>query len=227
MTGNGKPGEEPPTTPQGVPEQGWQQPVNGEEPTRGQMRYQDPESTTPREPTLAEQRARKAAEQRRQEAEAAARAEAERKTQARRRVLIGGGATVGVVALVAAFYTGSAYSAEANAATAVCSSTDQANQTTAEADQDCDENYVRTHGGHYDSHTGLFFLPFFLPGGGTGWHQYRYSYMPSGSTIPSPGQRISTPNFTKPDASTMVKTRSGSTIQRGGFGISGKSGSGS
>lgn len=222
MTENGKAGENIPADGESGPAAA---PESGD--ARGTMRFQDPETTTPREPTLAEQRARIAAERRQEAAYEAELAEAERKSQLRRRIMIGSGATVGVVALVAAFYSAAAYSQEANAETATCT-TDQSGQTIVDQDQNCDERYVNSHGGHYDSHTGMFFMPFFLPGGGLGgYHQYRYSYSPAGTTIPPVGQRMSTPNFTKPDSGTTVRTKSGSTVQRGGFGISSKSGSGS
>jgi hypothetical protein len=228
MTEDGKPladdngperREEPPTTPEGIP----QQPGEGTG-ARGHMRYQEPGSTTPREPTLAEKKARERAEQRRAEQAAAQLAEAEKKTQVRRRVMIGGGATVGVVALVAAFYTGTAYSAERDRMLATCTGDDNG-RVVAQPDEYCDENYVRSHG-HYDSHSGLWLMPLFLGGGRFGGDsQYRYSYSPSGTATASPGQTVSNPNFTKPDASTKVTTKSGTTIQRGGFGLGSKSGS--
>lgn len=205
-------------TPSGTPR------PDGDERPRGTIRYQDPDFTTPREPTLAEQRAREQAEHRREAEAAAELAAAERKTRVRRRVMIGGGVTVGVVALVSAFYTAAAYGADRDAEIATCTG-QEGNQTVAEQDQLCDDNYVTSHGGHIDHDTGMYFMPIILPGGGFGgWNQYRYSYSPSGSTIPAPGQTVSTPNFTKPSSGTKVSTRSGTTIQRGGFGISSKSG---
>lgn len=244
MSDNGKPGagvpggnqpggDQPsvnqPTTPQEQPDQPGSapQPPHAGESDRGTMRFQDPQSTTPREPTLAEQRARIAAEQRQQAAHDAEVAEAARKSDVRRRIMIGSGATVGVVALVAAFYSAAAYSQEASAETAACTN-DNHGQYTVDRDEFCDEHYVTTHQGYVDHHTGMLFMPIFLPGGGIGgYNQYRYSYWPAGSSIPTVGQRVSTPNFTKPDTGTTVKTRAGSTIQRGGFGISNKGGSGS
>jgi hypothetical protein len=210
---------QPPTVP-------WETPHGEGEPhRRGEVRYQDPSSTTPREPTLAEQRARERAERRREEETAAELAEEKRRTALRRRVMIGGGATVGVVALVAAFYSAAAYREERNAMTAACSH-DQGSQTVAEQDQLCDQNYVTSHGGYVDH--GVYFMPIFLPGGRIGgWNQYRYSYFPSGARIPSPGQTISHPDFTAPSSGTKVSTSSGSVIERGGFGIGSRGGSGS
>jgi hypothetical protein len=239
MTDEGKPvagdgqkeHDEPPTTPQGIPQQGDAGTAdtsgNGSddsESRRGQVRFQDPDSATPREPTLAERRARIAAEKRREEQEAAELEAAERRTRLRRRVMVGSGATVGVVALVAAFYSGSAYSEERDAMTATCTATNPQNgEVIAQPDEYCDENYARTHGGVYDHVGGFWVMPMFFGGGGPG--QYRYSYTPSGVGSPAPGQAVSTPNFTQPGAGTKVATKSGATIQRGGFGIGGKSGS--
>lgn len=190
---------------------------------QGRIRYQDPQSTTPREPTLAEQKARQMAEQRRVEAERAEQAAAAAKTAKRRKVLIGGGATVGVVALVAAMYSASEVSAQASAATEYCA-TDQSGQPgNRDLDEYCDENYVHSHGGY--SSGGMFFMPIFLPGGGIGgYHSYRYAYTPAGATAPPIGSPASGSTFTKPSGSTVKNTK-GSTVQRGGFGISSKSGS--
>ncbi|GAB2653079.1 hypothetical protein GCM10027271_09170 [Saccharopolyspora gloriosae] len=187
---------------------------------RGRMRYQD-ESTTPREPTLAEKRARIAAEKRQEEQAQAALAEQESKTQKRRRVMVGGGVTVGVVALVAAFYSGSAYSAEQNAVQEYCAAEKQGE--VAQNPDLCDENYVREQGGY--SSGGMFFMPIFLPGGGIGgYNSYRYGYTPPGAPAPTPGQTVSGGSFNKP-ADANIKNTKGQTVQRGGFGISNKSGS--
>lgn len=217
MTENGKPmadGENP---------QGSGENESEESVQRGRMRFQDPDSTTPREPTLAEQRARIAAERRREEQQAAELAAAERKTQTRRRVMVGSGATVGVVALVAAFYSGAAYSAEKNAVTQYCAA-EQGGQAVAQEENLCDEDYVASQGGY--SSGGMFFMPIFLPGGGIGgYNQYRYGYTAPGASAPSVGSTVSGPNFTKP-ADANIKNTKGTTVQRGGFGIGNKSGSG-
>ncbi|QUH05689.1 hypothetical protein HUO13_00775 [Saccharopolyspora erythraea] len=212
MADDDKPqGQEPTTTP-----------GDGEQ-RRGQMRYQDPESTAPREPTLAEQRARIAAEKRREEKQAAELAEAERKTRTRRRVMIGGGATVGVVALVAAFYT----AAQPEEYTQTCTAPNPQGQLVAVDDEMCTEGYAQSHGGHYNHSTGMFFMPFFIGGSPIGPPvQYRHSYTPSGTAAPTVGQPVSSPNFTKPEGAT-IKDSKGSTVSRGGFGINNKSGSGS
>jgi hypothetical protein len=177
------------------------------------MRFQDAESTKPREPTLAEQRARRKAlleEEQREEAEARAREVAERKAATRRKALIGGGVTVGLVGLVATWYL----VGTPNEVNAVC--TDQSG--TVMPDNDCDETYLASQGGYYNSGTGFWILP--LPGGGYG--QYRYNYGGTGAV----GTRVAGGSYTKPSSGTTVKTSSGKTVQRGGFGISGKSSGG-
>jgi len=185
-----------------------------EQPKRGRMSFQDPETTKAREPTLAEQRARRKAmedEAERELAEAAERVQVERKAKTRRRILIGSGVTVGVAALVAVWYQ----AATPNEVTANCVGS---NDTLASDENVCDENYVTSHGGY---HSGGFF---FLPIVGGGYSQYHYNY---GGTV-GPGGRVSGGTLTAPSGRTTVKTSSGKTVQRGGFGISsgGKSGSG-
>ncbi|WP_243790854.1 hypothetical protein [Saccharopolyspora gloriosae] len=190
---------------------------------RGRMRYQD-DSTAPREPTLAEKRARIAAEKRQEEQAQAALAEQESKTQKRRRVMVGGGVTVGVVALVAAFYSGSAYSAEQNAVHEYCAAEKQGQ--VADDPNLCDENYVQSHGGY--SSGGMMFMPIFLPGTNIPSGQmnsYRYGYTQPGAPAPTPGSSVPAgSSFNKP-ADANIKNSKGQTVQRGGFGISNKSGS--
>lgn len=218
MTENGKPVSDN-ERPQGdsSPDEPTQQvPADAQ----GRIRYQDPDSTTPREPTLAEQKARQMAEQRRAEAERAEQAAAAAKTAKRRKMLIGGGATVGVVALVAAMYTASEVSAEANASQQYCA-TDQNGQAIAAPPEHCDENYVRSQGGYVDHSSGFIFMPLFFGGP---MQSYRYAYTPAGTAAPSVGSTVAGSSFNKP-AGTTIKDTKGSTIQRGGFGISSKSGS--
>ncbi|MDA3630926.1 hypothetical protein [Saccharopolyspora oryzae] len=215
--GEGTPPPNPPTQPE-------QQPTAG--PQQGRIRYQDPDSTTPREPTLAEQRARIAAEKRRAEQERAELEAAEKKSQNRRRLMIGGGVTVGVVALVAAMYSASEVSNEASASEQYCA-TDQSGQPGVRDNDDfCNEQYVTSHGGHMGS-GGMFFMPIFLPGTtipSGQYSSYRYAYTPAGVSAPPVGSPASGSSFTKPSGST-IKDTSGKTIQRGGFGINNKSGS--
>lgn len=178
---------------------------------RGSMRFQDAESATPREPTLAEQRARKKAAEQEREREAARQQEAEaaeHKAEVRRKVLIGGGVTVGLVGLVAGWYAVAA----PEEVTAVCT---DANGTVVENDEYCDRDYVTSHGGYYSG--GFLFLP--MPGGG--YQQYRYNYGGTGAV----GSTVRGGSYTRP-AAASISTPSGKTIQRGGFGISGSSGFG-
>ena len=175
----------------------------------GTMRFQD-EHTRPRPPSVAEQRARREAE-----AEFAAReAAAGAKNATRRRVMIGTGVTVGVAALVGAWYL----LASPTTVSAQCTVAGTGGDAdTIVADQNCDPDYANTHGGYVSN--GFIFLP--LPGGG--YRQYHYYY---GGTTGTIGQRATGGSFTAPSNAT-VKTPSGKTVQRGGFGITGKSGGGS
>ncbi|WP_235783675.1 hypothetical protein [Amycolatopsis orientalis] len=183
-----------------------------EPPKRGSMRFQD-ETTQARQPSLAEQRARQQAlaDQERQEALAAEAARAaEKKSSTKKKLLIGTGVTVGLVGLVATFYT----VAKPENVTAVCTTKDEI----VDNDQNCDENYVRSHGGY--SSGGFFFIP--IGGIGGPMQSYRYNYGGSGAI----GQRVSGGSYDPPSSRANVSTKSGKTVQRGGFGISGKSGSG-
>lgn len=172
---------------------------------RGTMRFQDA-GTAPRPPSLAEQRARIAAEQER----AAARAEADRVNRGRRRVMIGGGVTVGIVALIGATYL----LGVPQDVTARCTISGGTDDSTVVGDNYCDPNYAASHGGFVRD--GLIFIPY-----GTGFRQYHYYYGGTGAL----GQRVSGGSFTAPSHAT-IRTGSGSTIQRGGFGISGRGGTG-
>lgn len=184
-----------------------------DQPKRGSMRFQDAENTTPREPTLAEQRARRqalAAERDREIADQQARAEAERKASTKRKVLIGSGVTVGLVGLVAAWYI----AATPDEVTATCTTSDD---IVTDNDDYCDEGYATSHGGYYNHSTGFMFIP--IPGGG--YNQYHYNYGGTGA----PGQKISGGSYTAP-SNANVTTKSGKSVQRGGFGISNKGSSG-
>ncbi|MFL6142786.1 MAG: hypothetical protein ACJ72N_13075 [Labedaea sp.] len=178
------------------------------EPQRGKIRFQDPETSRPRPPTIGEQRARRKALEREAEEETAL-AEAERKSKTRRRVLIGSGVTVGVVALVSVWYS----AARPTEVSANCVAN---NDVLASDENVCDENYVRDHHGYVSN--GIFFLP--IAGGG--YSQYHYNY---GGTV-GPGGRVSGGSIAAPSAKVTVRTPSGKTVQRGGFGVSGGSKSG-
>jgi hypothetical protein len=168
---------------------------------RGAMRYQDPGTARPRPPSLAEQRARQVAERERRQREIAEAEAAVRKGKLRRRLLIGGGVTVGVVALVSIWYAAS----RPKEVTAYCVADDDV----VSDDNYCDERYVNTGGGYYSG--GFFFV---------GGRQYHYHY--GGNPTPL-GQRITGGSTVRPQGANIT-TRTGKSIQRGGFGI--RSGSG-
>lgn len=177
-----------------------QGPTSSQRP-RGQIRYQDPATATPRPPTLGEQLARQRAEAEEHERELAERERAHRRSRTRRRIMIGSGVGVGLVALVAAGYT----VASPQQVTASCVSD---GDNVINSDQNCDEGYVQSHGGTFVG--GVFFLS---------GHTYRYYYGGSGR----PGQVATGGTYVRPP-SAHVSTPSGKTIQRGGFGIRGGSG---
>ncbi|WP_410667287.1 hypothetical protein [Amycolatopsis sp. cmx-4-68] len=176
-----------------------------EPPKRGSMRFQD-SNTRPKDLSLAEQRARQQALAQEERDEELAR-QSDAKASTRRKILIGSGVTVGLVGLVATFYT----VAKPNNVTAVCTDASGVVQN----DDNCDEHYVSSHGGHYSG--GFWFIPI----GGGGYNSYRYNYGGTGVV----GQRVSGGSYDPPSSRTNVNTKSGKSVQRGGFGISGKSGS--
>jgi hypothetical protein len=181
----------------------------GDEPRRGSVRFQDPGTTKPREPTLAEQRARRRALQRESEEAVAEREAAEGKSRTRRKIFIGGGVAVGVVAMVATWYA----AATPDEVSATCVGPgDQVAPGANSGDDNCDENYVRSHGGYYDNYSHTYFIPF-----GGGYTQYHYYY---GGSV-GPGGHVSGGSYTAPSSNTKVTSKSGKTVQRGGFGVSG------
>jgi type II secretory pathway pseudopilin PulG len=178
---------------------------------QGTMRFQD-ESTKPRPPTLAEARARQQAQEAEQEAAIQAEQEAianEERRRHRKRVMIGAGVTVGIVAVIGGLYLAN----QSNDVTARCTVNGGTDSGTVVQDQYCDEDYVTSHGGYLNN--GIIFLP--IPGGG--YSQYHYYYGGSGNV----GQRVSGGSYTQPSNAT-IKTNSGSTVSRGGLGVSGKTG---
>ena len=182
-----------------------------ETPRRGRIRQQD-ENTTPREPTLAERRARERAERRkRQEEEERLTAEAAGRKK-RKRILIGAGVTVGVVALIAVGYSAAQPEEEIEA-----HCVDDAGVVV--DDSNCAvpaENTTASGGGG-----GFAFFPIFL---GAGGRQYHYNYGGTGGI----GQTVSGGTTTVPRDGTPVRTSSGSsTVTRGGLGVSKSSTGGS
>jgi hypothetical protein len=188
-----------------------------EEPARGRMRFQD-ESTTPREPTLAERRARQQAARRAEEAERLEAEEHERGRKKRKRILVGAGVTVGVVALIAVGYSVAAPDDEVRA------------QCVDDQGVIADESNCVTPAASSGGYYGGGFFPIFIGGGGG---QYHYNYGGSGSI----GERVQGGTTTVPKGNTRVTTSSGRTIagpsrsdsvSRGGLGVSrGGSSSGS
>lgn len=172
---------------------------------RGRMRYQDPDSAQPREPSVAEQRARRKAEEREAARVQAEQEEAERKADRNRKLKIGGGVTVGIAALVGAWYLSTP--SESETVTARCAQADGEDKGKVADEKKCDRDYVESHGGHVGA-GGLLLLP--LATGGFG--QYHYNY---GGTVQN--GHVVGGSTTKPKGKT-VKTGSGKTIQRGGFG---------
>jgi hypothetical protein len=172
-------------------------------PSGGSVEFQNAETTRPRAPTPAELRAReKFAKKQREDEEA--RLEAEAKRHKRNRRLIGAGVGIGVVGVVA----GLGYWAFSGpTVTAQCVREDTNGQPVIVPDDYCTNHTAGLNG-------------FFFYGG----HQYRYYYGSSGSI----GQRPIGGSTSAPSGST-VKTRSGTTIQRGGLGgkLSGGKGGGS
>jgi hypothetical protein len=169
----------------------------------GSVEFQDAETTRPRAPTPAELRAREKFAKKQRELEDA-RLEAEAKRRKRNRRLIGAGAGVGVVAVVAGL---GYWALSAPTVTAQCAREDTNGQPVIVPDSYCTDHTAGLNG-------------FFFYGG----HQYRYYYGSSGSL----GQRPIGGSTTAPSGST-VKTKSGTTIQRGGLGgkLSGGKGGGS
>jgi hypothetical protein len=172
-------------------------------PSGGSVEYQDAQTTRPRAPTPAELRAREKFAKKQQEAEEA-RLEAEAKRRKRNRRLIGTGAGIGVVGVVAGL---GYWAMSAPTVSAQCVRDDTNGQPVIVPDSYCT--------GHTAGLNGFFFY---------GGHQYRYYYGSSGSI----GQRPFGGTTTAPRGAT-IKTKSGSTIQRGGLGgkLSGGKGGGS
>jgi hypothetical protein len=168
------------------------------------MRFQD-ETTRPREPTLAERKAREQAERRQREADAQAAADAERSRTRRKRILIGAGVTVGLVAVIAIGYSISQPDEEVTAHCVDDSGVvvDDANCVTPAASS---------------SHYGGAFVPIFIGAGGA---QYHYNYGGSGSI----GQPVSGGTTTVPRDTTHVTTASGKSVSGGSASSSGGSGS--
>lgn len=181
--------------------------------SRGRVRYQDPENTKPREPTVAEQRARREAQRRERAQRDAAEAAEQRKKKLRKRVLVGGGVAVGVVALVAVVYAAS----QPDEVEAQCVDP----QGVVVPDENCGGSQ---QGGYYNS-SGVF-VPIFIGGFG---NQYHYNYgsrspvgtVAQGGTTAPPAAGTSVRSGTS--GSSLGSTSSSGTVSRGGLGVGGSS----
>lgn len=191
----------------------------GAQPGAGRMRFQD-ETTVPREPTLAERRAREQAARREEQAQRQRAEDEQRSRVKRKRILVGAGVTVGVVALVAAGYSLAKPDEEV-----VAQCVDEASGLVVD-ESNC-VTPASTNGTYYG---GGGFYPIFIGGGG---RQYRYNYggtgaigQPStgGTVVPREGTRVTTPSGRV--LSGGSKAGSGS-VTRGGLGVSNNGSSGS
>ncbi|MGW5310118.1 hypothetical protein ACWEVD_30640 [Nocardia thailandica] len=200
-------GAEPPVAPGGAEQQA------DAGPRPGRVSRQEAGVTRPRPPTVAEARARDKARKQAEAAERAAAAAAEAKKRTRKRVMIGGVAVVGVAALVGGGYLAYRALTAPDQVTASCIQVDQNGQEIVVPDDQCNSANPRFVGDNSGGHGNLIIL---------GWPQYRYYY--GGTTTlgkaPTGGTTVAPRNAT-------VKTKSGTTIQRGGLGSSSKGGSSS
>lgn len=193
------------------PDPGADQP--GDQARRGRMARQEPGRTQPRPPTVGEARARDKARKQAEAAERAAAAAAEEKRRNRKRVMIGGVAIVGVAALVGGGYLAYRAVSAPDQVTASCVQIDENGQEVVVPDENCGDgktNFRSDGGGHVG---GLLIL---------GWPQYRYHY---GGT-PTIGKPPTGGTSVKP-RNAEIKTKTGTTVQRGGLGSKSTGGSGS
>jgi hypothetical protein len=177
-------------------------PAGDADDSRGSVRWQDPSTTKPRPPTVAEARARDKAQKVREAEEQAAEllAEKARKRAATgKKVLIGSCAVVGVAAVIAGGYA----LFHSNNVTAACVK-DGSDEVV--PDTYCSSGYSGSNG-------------VFIYSGSP----YRYYYGGSNGGI---GTRASGGTLTQPKGTTAT-TKSGSSISRGGFGSSSHGSSGS
>lgn len=192
------PREQPPTEPD--------EPTGpGDAGAAGRMRFQD-ETTTPREPTLAERKARERAlrreQQQEQEEQDRQAAEDQRRRTTRKRILVGAGVTVGVVALIAIGYAVAQPDEEIQAQ---CVDEDGVIVDDANCVTPASGGNTTYYGG------GGGFYPIFI---GSGGRQYHYNYGGSGSV----GDRVSGGTTSVPKDGVRVRTSSGrtSTVSTGG-----------
>jgi hypothetical protein len=203
-----------------------EQPEQAEPPERpertGSVSYQDPSTTVPCEPTLAERRAREHAERERQESETAWWDEQAKRAKRRKRVLIGGAVAVGLVAVLALSYS----SSHPGSTQERCVGPDN---VVVDA-SNCVRPAANTSYGGYGGFGGGFF-PIFI---GNGGRQYHHTYGGSGGVGQVESGGTTVPPRTGPVGATSGSSsgsgsfgsdsgpgsRSGSsTVTRGGFGV--------
>ncbi|WP_107658409.1 hypothetical protein [Nocardia suismassiliense] len=192
-----------PGQPAATPGQPTDLPESPAPPRPGSVQRQEPGVTQPRPPTVAEARARDKARKRAAEAQRAAAAADDAKKRTRKRVMIGGVAIVGVAALVGGGYLAYRAISAPDKVTASCVKVENGQEIVVE-DRYCGDGrpgFVGDGG----INPGLIIL-----GAGP---QYRYYY---GGT-PTIGKPPTGGTTVKPK-SAEIKTKSGTTIQRGGLG---------
>lgn len=140
----------------------------------------------------------------------------EARSKRTKRVLIGSGAAVGVVALIAAIYAASSPDEEV-----VAQCTDE--QGVVVPDENC--SGPTRDGQVSDGSGGFAFVPIFLGGGG---RQYHYNYGSTGRIGQvATGGTVTPPPSVSSSGTTVRSGTSGSTISRGGLGVGGSSSYGS
>jgi hypothetical protein len=162
----------------------------------GRIRQQDPATTRPRRLSLGEQRAIAVAERREEEAREAEAEEQNARSRKRRRVIVAC-AIVAVIVLVVVLVN--AFGSNDRVVTASCVD----DRGVVVDDDYCDGSRPGSYGGP----GGLIFL---------GGNSYRYYY--GGTAVP--GQVAQGGSTVAPKKADVV-TRTGRTIQRGGFGVGG------
>ncbi|WP_406280634.1 hypothetical protein OH799_14805 [Nocardia sp. NBC_00881] len=172
-------------------------------PRRGSVQRQEAGVTKPRPPTVAEARARDKARKHAEQAQQAAAAAEESKKRKRKRVMIGGVAIVGVAGLVGGGYLAYRALTAPDRVTAHCVKTENGQEIVVDDDHcgDGRPGFVSNSGGG----PGVIIL-----GGGP---QYRYYYGGTGTVGKPP-----TGGTTVKPRSAEIKTKSGTTVQRGGLG---------
>ena len=179
-------------------------------PRSGSVQRQEPGVTQPRPPTVAEARARDKARRRAEDAQRAVVAADQAKKRTRKRMMMGGVAIVGVAGLVGGGYLAYRAITAPDQVTASCVKVEDGKEVVVDDDYcgDGRPGFVGDGGG---VGTGLIIL-----GGGP---QYRYYYGGANTVgrAPSGGTTV------KPK-SAEIKTKTGTTVQRGGLGSKSTSG---